>query len=174
MATVLESNPTPIGLSPIAIIPSKKPNVTDAASKWLFSRVSPMGEACNTVQKPGCIQYTSMTHGMPFSGLVDYGACRKEDPKIQQLVQGAFQWDWVHAHSARTHGGTCAVMMTDRPAVRTTKAADGHRAAAAQILAGHNNHQNSSLDSFKLTRFKSIAARTNTYRRVPVDLQAAA
>lgn len=93
---------------------------------------------------------------------------------MQQLVQGAFQWDWVHAHSARAHGGTCAAMMTDRSATRTTKAAEGHRAAAARILAGHNRGSNSSLDSFKLTRFKKVAARTNTYRHVPAPIPAAA
>ncbi|CAL8468125.1 g7664 [Coccomyxa elongata] len=97
----------------------------------------------------------------------------KEDPKMQQLVQGAFQWDWVHAHSVRTHGGTCAAMTTNRLAARTTKAAAGHRAAAAKFLAGHNGDSNCSLDSFKLSRFKRVAPRTNTYRRVPAAVPAA-
>lgn len=114
---------------------------------------------------------------------------RREDPNIQQLVQGSFQWDWVAAYTHRTpaHAGTCAAGMTNpattlttcatgvtnRTGPRSTKAADGHAAAAAQILAGQNSDGGeSTLENFKLSRFKRVAARTNTFRQQAVPAQA--
>jgi hypothetical protein len=91
---------------------------------------------------------------------------RRDDPKIQQLVQGSFQWDWVHAHSARAHAATCAAAVTNRPVARSFKAADGHGAAAAQAGAGKTG---TSLENFKLSKFKRVAARTNTFRQPPMQ-----
>ncbi|EIE20675.1 hypothetical protein COCSUDRAFT_43621 [Coccomyxa subellipsoidea C-169] len=109
----------------------------------------------------------------------------REDPNIQQLVQGSFQWDWVAAYTHHTpvHAGTCAAGMTNSATTLTTcaagitnrtgpcstKAADGHAAAAARILAGQvSAGGENTLKNFKLSRFKRVAARTNTFRQQAV------
>lgn len=93
---------------------------------------------------------------------------------MQQLVQGAFQWDWAHAYNARARAGTCAQAAPGRR-VHTTKAAEGHhRAAAARILAAAGSGDRSSLEDFKLSRFKRVAARTDTFRQLLRSVHAAA
>jgi hypothetical protein len=96
---------------------------------------------------------------------------------MQDLVQGTFQWDWVHDNRGRTM--KLASLQQSSSSGRsatgpcTTKAAEGHqsgferRLAALGALPGAKQTTSGSTvrEPFKISKFKRVSARTDTFRQ---------
>ena len=84
---------------------------------------------------------------------------------MHSLMHGAYQWDWVAAAKAREKVEHQAPHRNLKAAMQaSTKTARGHEAGARKAL-GRAQQLPSMLDAFKLSRFKKVAARTNTFRQ---------
>jgi hypothetical protein len=84
---------------------------------------------------------------------------------MHALMHGAHQWDWVAAAKARERIENQAPHRSLKAAMQaSTKAGRGHELGARRALA-REQQPPSTLDAFKLSKFKKVAARTNTFRQ---------
>jgi hypothetical protein len=95
---------------------------------------------------------------------------------MRDVMQGTFQWDWVHANLAGTQRLAGKQNTGETPSPRTTKAAEGHRSAADRRRAtqmwtrsGTNDvtlaQPTTAPEPFKLSKFKRVPARNITFRK---------
>ena len=85
--------------------------------------------------------------------------CRDDSPSVRSLIHSDFMSDWCRANHAKTQGAAKAANQT-RASQRSTKAAQGHAAAAQRRL----DRRGTAPEPFKLERFKAVQSRVCSFR----------